>query len=644
MKSGAGMKSKNALVYCKNAYSLQKNEKRLKKYNYVFLISPDIRLKEYVCDGSKIEFIPFWSDKEIFSEDTWYIIDAINERIESIKLKNSSYLYKGNYLIEGGLAGAIADLLYSIDIFQSIIFDRKIDVVYCDRNCEIADIRALQAVALSKDIKFCYLSGGIGNVSELKRWFFKSYPCGIGSIISFKIILDSLINTVKISRKNLKDKKENQYDLAIILVSNANKHINWLLNSLKNFTEDLKYCIFCMNADKAKEKLKECGKEAKSVEANFRMKYFWQSIFTYIKDARLISKAINNDVSFSFQNIDIKNIIVSLYIRSLREEKLFNVIYEKIILDFLKLNRAYLLTGDGDTNFISNQIFYYVSKELGAVTKFYKDNTGIGIINVEGRVFEPYAHIMEIRFFTKESTYLKALLANGWNGKIFYLPDLVYMESYKKYKNIVRKFNDKVNILWAPSYPFKGHYSMQSFLLDNEFVIKECKDKDVELYIKYHPNQDEFFTNEFKEQSRNINNIHFVNKQDTIEDFIENSDIVITTPSTVIMDAALKKKLVICLVDVYSYHLIEHMESGFILAKREQLAFDEYIKIAMEKSNLNNRYEYYLKRQEDYINKFYESDTNINEILFNIINFLKEKDEVKANDKFADNSSQDWFK
>lgn len=639
MRLGTGMKNENALVFCKNIVSLQKNEKHLIKYNYVFLVSPDIRLKEYARGRSKMEFVPFGSDKGIFCEDTWHIIDAINDQIESLKLKNSTYLYKGNYLIEGGFAGSIADILYSIDIFQKIIYEKKVDVVYCDRNCGIEDILALQAVALPKKIKFSFLSGGIRNISELKRWVFNSYYPGLGLIISFKVVLARLVNIIKISRQNKKDEKETQFDLAIILVSNANKHINWLINSLKNFSEDLHYCIFCMKADDAKNKLIECGKEAKSVEAYFKMRYFWQSIFTYMKDARLISKTIKNKLSCSFQNIDLKKVIVSLYIRNLREEKLFNIIYERVVLDFLKLNRPYLLTGDGDTNFISNQIFYYAIKKLGMVSKFYKDNTGIDIINVKGRVFEPYAHIMEIRFFTKGSTYLEALLSNGWKGKIFYLPDLVYLESFRKYKNIVHKSDKKINILWAPSYPFKGHYSMQSFFLDNEFIIKECKDKDVKLYIKYHPNQDELFINEFKEQCRNINNIHFINKGKAIEDYIENSDIVITTPSTVIIDAALKKKLVICLIDAYSYHLVEHMESGFIIIKREQLQLNEYIKIAMEKSAMNGRYDYFLKRQENYINKFYESDTNVNKILFEIINSLKKEDEVRNNDKFANNPS-----
>lgn len=639
MRSGTGMKNKNALVFCKNIDSLQKNEKHLIKYNYVFLVSPDIRLKEYVWGRSKMEFVPFCSDKGIFCEDTWHIIDTINDQIESLKLKNSAYLYKGNYLIEGGFAGSIADILYGIDIFQKIIYNNKVDVVYCDRNCESEDILALQAVTMSKKIKFSFLSGGIRNISELKRWIFNSYYPGLGFIISFKVVLDSLIHIIKISRQNKKDKKDTQYDLAIILVSNANKHINWLINSLKNFSEDLHYCIFCMKADDAKNKLIKCGKEAKSVEAYFKMRFFWQSIFTYVKDVCLISRTIKNELSCSFQNTDIKKVIVSLYIRNLREEKLFNIIYEKVVLDFLKLNRPYLLTGDGDTNFISNQIFYYAVKKLGMVSKFYKDNTGIDIINVKGRIFEPYAHIMEIRFFTKGSTYLEALLSNGWNGKVFYLSDLVYLESFRKYKNIVHKFNKKINILWAPSYPFKGHYSLQSFLLDNEFIIKECKDKDVELYIKYHPNQDEFFTNEFKKQCRNINNIHFINKEKGIEDYIENSDIVITTPSTVIIDAALKKKLVICLIDAYSYHLVEHMESGFILIKREQLQLNEYIKFAMEKSAMNGRYNYFLKKQENYINKFYESDTNVNEILLEIINSLKKEDEVRNNDKFANNPS-----
>lgn len=608
------MKRKIALICCKNKYCIQKNRRCLQRHEHIYLVSSDFGVKKF--ESSNVKFVPYDSDQSFFCEDTWHIIKTLNKEIEGLELCGPAYLYQESCLIEGGFAQNIADVLYSIDIFKKIIIDKDISIIYCDRNCELPDVWALQSIAASMKIKFCYLSGGADRKTGLKRWIYHADLRGVREAVALKANINSLINIIKISRENRENIKneEKQYDIGIILVSNANKHINWLLNSLKNYDTKLCYCIFCMKADKARKELQKYGKEAKSVEAYYKTKFLLQSIPIYLKDVHLITRTIRKSEKRFFQDIDIKKVVNKLYLKKLREEKLSNVIYERIIMSFLQKNRVYLLTGDGDTNFISNQIFYNIIQKLKMNTLFYKDNTGLEIINVEGKIFEPYSYITDFRFFTRGSKYLEALLAGGWKGKFFYLSDLTYADAYNKYDMIEQNINQKVHILWAPSYPVKGHYSMKNFILDNEFIIKECKNKDFELYIKYHPNQDDALVQDYIKENKDIRNIHFINKQESIEPYIEKSDIVITTPSTVIIDAALKKKLVICLVDFKSYQLVSHIEGGFIIRERETLQISEYVKIAMEKLEQNSKYENYLKKQKSFIRTFFECDNDMNDI------------------------------
>lgn len=622
------MKKSNVLICCKDKYSLRRNESLLLRFRHVYLVSSDISIRKIVCEKHNVEFIFFDSNREGFYQDTWNIIDQLNEEIELQKLKEAAYLYKGSCLIEGGFAQKIADILYAINIFRPIIIEKKIDKLYCDRNCEDADIWSLHAIAKSMNKRVHYLSGGIVSIKELKQWIVRAYYPGMRRILSFKGKLDSLGNIIKNSKQCKKDSEGvvKKYDIGFILVFDSNKHINWLLNTLKVFDERINHCVFCLGVDGARIKLQKMGYTAESVEKNYKIKYIFQSIPNYVQDAHIIAKAVKRNVKFSFQDIDIKSIILNIYLRTLREEKLSNLIYEKIITAFLQENEVYLLTGNGDTNYISCQIFYHAVQKLGMNTRFYKAQSTLEILNVEKMVYEPYADIMDFRFFAKDSKYLKALLARGWKGKVYYFHSIEYYDVYKKYDKIVENVNEKVRILWAPSYPTRDIYSVGSFLSDNEFIIDQCKNKDIELYIKYHPGQQDAFIQNFIEKIGKYHNIYYIDKQESIEQYIQKVDIVITTPSTVILDSALKKKLVICLVDSLVYQLVKHIEAGFIIKRRDELSIEKYIKMAENKLELHSDYQRYLERQRNFLQEFFEEKENFNDIFIEIISTIKNEE------------------
>lgn len=617
----------SVLIFCNNKNLIYKCKKKCLNFKKIYIVSYDIEIKELIKGIKNFEFILFDSDKEFFSKETWTIIDNLNKIIECQNLKGAKYLYKGSYLIEGGFAQKIEDTLYAIDIFLKIINEKKIDLLYCDRWSEESEIWALQSIAKSKGIKFAFIASDCVSLKYLKQCIKSSNFFIFNFIISFHEKIVGLSNIIKNSKD---DNKLNikEFDIGYILLFDTTKHLNWLLNILNNFDKKLTCCVFCMGADGARKKLQKMDYNAISVEKYFKLRNFFDSVPTYIHDAKMISKSLNRKFKHYFKEVDVTKIIIDLYLNRLRGEKLNFLVYEKIITSFLQENKVYLITGNGDTNYMSCQIFYNVINKIGEKTKFFKDQATPEILNVENMVYEPNADIRDFCFFLKNSTYLKALQKNGWQGTPFYSHDLTYYKFYKKNNEIIPIKNEKKQILWAPSYPTTGQYSIKSFLFDNNIVIEQCKNKDIELYIKYHPAQRDSLTQNIVEKGKQYNNIHFIDKKESIEKYIESADLIITTPSTVILDAALKRKLVICITSMLGYNLVKHLEKGFIIKKSEEFNIDEYINIISKDMKQQNVYENLLRKQDDILRSFYEDVDNPNDILIDIISKMKNVLEV----------------
>lgn len=612
------MKKLNAMLFCNSKEVFETCKKKLARYETVFLISTNYELKSVkINEKTAIVFIPFDSEHLIFFDETWKIIENINKIVNTIKLNKSSYLYEVCNLIEGGFAQDISDILYAIYVFLKLIKNKEINVFFCEKKCSV-ESNALKCIAKQFGNKLYFIEKNKKSLPEIKCNIDTLNVPILRDLINLKIQLASVINVVKIWKSN-KVKKENEriynYDIGIIHTSNANKHINWQLEGIKSYECKMDYCVFCYHADVARKKMKECGKNTKSVEAYFAPEYLLGDYIAFLRDTYKISQVAKKIDNIEFQNINITQWIVNNFLNDLKRKKFENVIYERIINRFVVYNRALLLTGDGDTNFISNRIFYSAYKKSGIAINFYKDTTGIETINVEAeRVYEPFSYIMNIRFFSKGSTYLKVLRENGWKGKDFLVPPSIYnLNSKDVLMEVSRKEKKAPVVLWAPSYPLRGHYSINSFLLDNKFILDEFTKQDCELYIKYHPNQALDLINNYIDEYLGMKKVHFVDKAESIEKYIKKADIIITTPSTVLLDAAWKNRPVICLTDSCSYQLVKHLSRGFIISKRSKINVCWLFDIFNDLDERNKWIKKCVHRQNSFLKQFY-TDTEWNDI------------------------------
>lgn len=422
----------------------------------------------------------------------------------------------------------------------------------------------------------------------------------INSLIDIKSQMEKLINVINIYRNNKKNMDEKIYDIGIIVTSDKNKNINGMLQRVSSLRDDINYCYFCYHADIAKKIFLENNKTAVSVESFFDIKYVLKDYFAFLRDARYILKKMKKSNGFFFQGIDVSQCVLFLFERSLKKEKYENILYERMVNSFLDKNKAYLLTGNGDTNFISNRIFYHVQKKKGLNILFYQNATGIDVINtVVEQNYEPNAWIMNLRFFLKSSGDLSVLRNNGWGGQVYFpenslCGNLRTKSSFQKCKE-----ERKPILLWAPSYPVRGHYSMNSFLQDNNYLINGIKDQECDLYIKYHPNQDKKLIKEYMKHP--LKNVHVIEQEESIEKYIEISDVIITTPSLIMIDASIKNKPVICLAEKCGYELIKHFEEGFIIIRREMLNIKELVKICNDDDRYCEYFTRIVEKQKEFL-------------------------------------------
>lgn len=359
------------------------------------------------------------------------------------------------------------------------------------------------------------------------------------------------------------------YEVGIINITNTIRHVEGWINWARALGE-ISRCFYCCGADIAARRFIEEGENAVSIERYLQLRHIIPDYICFLCDRYRIVKRISKEINVSFQGINVSKYIIRLYCRSLSRDKFGNIFYERMINGFAKENRCTLLIGMGDSNNVINCIFYHVYHKNNIDVPFAPNGHTGGILlpqyETEFELNEPHVNIMNIRFFLKNRQELPYLRKHGWKGEAFIVERLKPMEVVSTVSPAV---NSRLTILWAPSYPTNGGYSISTFLKDNEYIINATAGQDVDLYIKYHPNQNMDMVADLLE---NIpDNIHVVEHTELIKKYILMADLVITSPSSVTFDAANNNRAVICLVDSRFYQWTRSFRKGFIFIRREKL-------------------------------------------------------------------------
>lgn len=609
----------NVMLYCNSKSIYYRIKKDIGHNEHIILISTNAKLLDELQQN--VEGTILDSEHTFFSKETFEIIDTINYIIKKANYIYDSYIYEVESRIEGGLGGRIQDLLYLIEIFDRVIRNNRIRKIYCEKKAGALETEAILCVA-----NYYGVSVQTYNNSSWKKRFFSISFLPVTILANMYCRLSIIKKICEIAKIKHKDNEVEYYDVGYVLWGGSRKHANWAIEKTSLYDTELKTGIFCYHTGEGICQLKKAGKNAKSVEAYRNWRLIFYSFIGYFFDkCRILNstrKRLKTD-RIRFLNIDVTASIFHLFQDYINRDKLRDVVYDNLVGEFIKYNRFRLLTGNGDTNFSSKKSFFFRTRKQGIPFMGFTDSTKLaGIVYPAGySAQEPYPFMYSFGFWGREDTGLKQMLNNGWDGKYYFYPDTTLLKQYKRRetgKNLL--LNNKKNrinkILWAPSDSTYGLYSVYNFIQDNKKVIIELSKLSIVLKVKYHISQNE-------EQIELIRDfcqkycVEWIDKREAIEPYIEWADVIITTPSTVMLDAALQNKLVVCIVTDLSKKFLYQMQDYFCIGKRDDLDFEKIVNDADFRELWINKQNEYLKN-----NLQIENSKKIVEILKNYLDEL----------------------
>lgn len=351
----------NVLIYCNMQIMYYKMEKYIKNNEHIVLASTNIALLNSQME--KTVGVILDSENTFFAKETFGIIEQFNQIIERAIQISDNYLYEIPLRIEGGLGSRIQDFLYLVDIFYNIVKKYHIRKIYCE---EVAGSLASQALlCVAKSLK---ISVRVYPNSTLRE------RASFSMCLPFRALKNIYSNICSIKRIREKASKCNKnyqsecYDVGYILLDSRAKYLNGAMRQMSFYDKEVETAIFCYRVDEDKdiELLLNTGKTVKFVEAYGDWGVIIKSASSYLWNKRRIQKELKKVLGINkimFRRIDVTDEILYLFQRYIGGEKLEDVIYDNMVGEFIKYNRFKLMTGNGDSNFVSNKSFYFHAKK-----------------------------------------------------------------------------------------------------------------------------------------------------------------------------------------------------------------------------------------------------------------------------------------
>ena len=549
------------LIYTNSSEELRKIINCLE--GEIIVASDSFDIIEMANSDSRIYQIGLFSEKKPFVKDAVDFARIINSTIhEKCGLKNNSFLYELPYLVEGhSSVKKISDLLYYIDYFNDVMRNNNISKVYSTEYSDVVK-DALYISARHNKIPICKCISNSCVKKSLyekikKSMVYKYYIWMKENIFFISLVLGYRKKII------LNDEK---YDIGYVSNLASNKRKNNAIRFAKMFQNNKKICFLCYGnlCEKVKTDIEDIDVipvEKYSKEINV-LKCIGEFICDY--------KKINIDSLFIWNGIDLSNVVLDIYKEYVVKNGLKNIIYLKLSEVFFSHENIRLLTCEGDSCFPINRVLFEASVRKKENSSFFKIVPYITAVDINALDYtENYSNMFKYELGVKNSPYYRFLLNSGWSGKYYSLKLII-----EKRNNIINsRINDNnVNVLWAPSYPTLGVYSVSDFLMDNDFIFRYFSNTQYKLKVKFHPNQDMRMIKNYCNQV--CDNVEFLSKDKDIRTIMEDSAVVITTPSTVLMDCLCKQIPVVCIVNERNSDLVSHLEEAIIIIKAEKKSFD----------------------------------------------------------------------
>lgn len=558
--------------------------------------------KEYpqlICElleydkGIKTEFVTTQLKKinSAMGEDVW-----------------KKYLFEVHYSIEGsGVPQEVANIVYHtetcVSFYEKYLFDNI--YIFCNKNNYLLT-EIFREIAKQRHVNIKIIYNRVLNISDIKDRIFISSSKMTKKLkyIFYYVKLfgkfSQLFGSVWSCRKYRKQPVR-YFELGRICFSDAIKHYNWGLGKINAYREKLDLNIICAGTEpETRERFLNAGFNATQFEESYLdFRCIVNEIWLYFRWVKKVTKRIAN-MQMVFAHLDVSNVIY----HRMRQHLLLTV-SDAIIIDcraegFFNRNKYKIMEGGMGGNNIYTRAFYYHTRQ--EQTLFFRES------NYDAAPLDPIyleeveSNVIDLRFLCGESrrkTY-EFYRKSGWRGEAVLLPSSVgKVKAERK-----QKMQETPLILWAPSYPLEGICTYNKWYEQNEKIIEGLmKIEQIHLLVKYHFDQDEYSINTLKEKYQS-DRVVFIDKREAIEKYIEDADIVITNPSTVIYDAMLMNRITIAIMNAAQVSLKRELD--FITCMDEE----ETIKLIIELIENEWMWENRLDQQSSFVNEFLDFETD----------------------------------
>lgn len=519
------------------------------------------------------------------SKSTWMLLDQINDIINPIVGDSRAWLYESGYHIEGsGLPQRLSEVLSATRILANILDKEVIDeiILYpCIENMlECMLIRSF-AKELNIGLKIKW--------RNVKNYFLCN---NYGIVTRIKYSIYYIQNQLRVKKNcklvnNVKCRKEQQYQIGIIHASNTKKSINWKSTFIYGMDKEFETCkMLCLNCKDAAVHFRENGIDVDEMEEWLTKETLITNNNEYKENFKKIKNSINKLLQVECNGYNITEVVKYFIFQYLVIDVPRNIYIDTVCKDYFKKNKYQVLSSQGDSNFIETRAMYYNSRDFK--TRIFR-REGLMIFNVPR--YEKLNNIIDIRFFCRGAKRYDDLLKEGWKGAAFWAGDTLYIP---KFINMIHKRDNKIkelkdiSVLWVPSYVVRGYTTYNSFQNNNYQVARWFEENEKTLYIKFHPSQNENQIELLREKYSNSKNVKIVDKKDSIVDWIDKSDIIITDKSMCIFDGITYGKPVMVLCSPLHYDLMKIHSEGvniyqsfeelFLVLKKVTSNREEYIK------------------------------------------------------------------
>lgn len=176
-----------------------------------------------------------------------------------------------------------------------------------------------------------------------------------------------------------------------------------------------------------------------------------------------------------------------------------------------------------------------------------------------------------------------------------------------------------VKIAFLPSYPLEGRKTFCNYENNCKVIIGELSQCECIINFKNHPGMNQYLDEEIKERYKHIVNFNFIDKFESGDAVIQDSDLVITDGSLVIFDAASYQKPVFIMAAGSDYELIKQHKEGFIICRTPEDLCTQILDIIKDKK-YDQRIKEIIEKQNRYLESLFgEYDSNAEQVIAQMI-------------------------